>query len=90
MKSKESSDLSTQDPKLQRIMNGEAVVADDEWLDGVDLPSNMAAIPNPDRVGLRDVYLVGKIDNPIIHEWRVKNGIVEQDAVSKKKLNMGM
>lgn len=78
------------DEKLQRIMEGEAVVADDEWLDSVDLPSNATSIPNPDRVGLRDVYLVGKVDNPIIHEWRVKNGIVEPDAIPVKKPKLGM
>lgn len=90
MKSKESSEQGLQDPKLQRIIDGEAVVADNEWLDGVDLPSDVAAIPNPDRVGLRDVYLVGKVDNPIIHEWRVKNGIIEQEAMPEKKPKLGM
>ncbi len=76
--------------KMQRIMNGEAVVADDEWLDSVDLPSDVAAIPNPGRVGLRDVYLVGKFDNPVIHEWRVKSGIVEPEAIPVKKPKQGM
>lgn len=76
--------------KLQRILDGETVVADDEWLNSVDLPNNVAAIPNPDRVGLRDVYLVGKIDNPVIHEWRVKNGIVEPGEAPVKTPKMGM
>lgn len=76
--------------KLQRIMEGEAVVADDEWLDQVDLPSGVTSIPNPGRVGLRDVYLVGKLDNPVIHEWRVKNGFEDPSAVSEKKTKMGM
>jgi hypothetical protein len=76
--------------KLQRIMDGETVVADDEWLDSVDLPSGVTSIPNPDRVGLLDVYLVGNLDNPVIHEWRVKNGLVEPDAIPVKKPKMGM
>lgn len=76
--------------KMQRILAGEAVVASDEWLDQVDLPSGVVAIPNPDRVGILDAYLVGKVDNPVIHEWRVKNGIIEAPEAPQRRHKMAL
>lgn len=71
------------DDKMLRILTGEVVVASDEWLAGADLPSDVTSIPNPNRVGLLDTYLVGKVDNPVIHQWRVENGIIQAQGFPK-------
>ena len=76
--------------KMQRILDGEAVVASDECLEQMDLPSNVAVIPNPDRVGVLDAYLVGRMDNPIIHKWRMENGIIEEPEASQRKLKIAL
>jgi hypothetical protein len=76
--------------KLQRIMSGEAVVVSDEWLDQADLPSNVATIPNPNQVGILDAHLVGRVDHPVIHKWRVENGIIQEEITPQKRLKIAL
>jgi len=54
--------------KLLMIIFGKEVVVDDEWLElhSELLPHNMAAIPNPYRVGTHDQFLAGLVTAPTI------------------------
>lgn len=63
------------DLKLEAVLKGQAVIAGDEWLNSVELPVNVVSIPNPDRVGTKDLYIVGAITNPTIAEYRKSLGL---------------
>jgi hypothetical protein len=65
--------------KIEAMLAGEAVVIGDDWLDQHDLPDGIVTIPNPNRVGIKDQYLAGLATHPLIHEYRVGQGIADSD-----------
>jgi len=65
------------DDHLRDICQGKAVVmshSDYEKLCG-SLGNDVASIPNPNRVGILDALLVGKITTPEIQAYRQLHGL---------------
>jgi hypothetical protein len=64
--------------KLDKIMNGDAVVVGDAWfnhVEGTNILDGIVSIPNPKRLGTKDRYLAGFPSNPQIKSYRVKMGL---------------
>ncbi len=70
---------------VERILAGEAVVVGDDWIDNNELPEGSVTIPNPNQIATKDKYLAGLITNPIISEYRSKQGI--DDAINSAEEN---
>jgi hypothetical protein len=62
--------------KLNSIHNGEAIVMSDEeldWLIDQDVyPASVVSIPNPQRVGILDAYLVAQKSHPCMKAYADK------------------
>ena len=65
--------------KVEKLVNGEAVVMTNAELDFLDenLESfSYVSIPNPQRLGILDAWLVAGLDHPIMLEYRKEKGSI--------------
>lgn len=62
--------------KIQRVASGETAVCSDrelDWLIEVGAhPTDVVSIPNPNRLGTKDIYLVAKSTHKVIQDARTK------------------
>lgn len=67
----------TNDSKLKLVEQGKTPVVGDDWLDNNELPDDVVSIPNPNQIGTKDMYIIGKVDHPTIKAYRDAHGITE-------------
>jgi hypothetical protein len=64
--------------KLERVQAGETAVMSDReldwWIEWELHPTDVASIPNPQRCGLLDIYIVAKSSHPTIRNYRLARG----------------
>jgi len=66
---------------LDKILAGQEVImsdADLDWLVDHDLyPDQVVSVPNPNRCGILDAYIVGMISCHTIHQFRLQHGLAQ-------------
>lgn len=65
--------------KMASVVAGKTAVMSDQeldWLIAWDMhPTDVASMPNPQRLGLLDAYLVGKSSHPSLRAYRAAQGM---------------
>jgi hypothetical protein len=65
--------------KTARVVAGETAIMGDQeldWLIDWDMhPGDVVSVPNPQRLGVLDAYLVGKCDHPTMRTYRAARGL---------------